>query len=113
MEQRRPRSSIGGNVGASHGHAHSASVSHIDVDESRERDFATLSRRNTFSKADMEGSAIPAPPSALPRRKSGGLATGGIPMPRRTSSGAALREGEGGMKPPGRPRKLSGVGETY
>jgi hypothetical protein len=112
MEQRRPRSSIGGNFGASHGHGHSQSVSNIDVDETRELDFATPSRRNTFSKAD-DGSAIPAPPSALPRRKSGGLATGGIPMPRRTSSGTTLREGEGGMKPPGRPRKLSGVGETY
>ena len=112
MEQRRPRSSIGGNFGASHGHGHSQSVSNIDVDETRELDFATPSRRNTFSKTD-DGSAIPAPPSALPRRRSGGLATGGIPMPRRTSSGAALRDGEGGMKPPGRPRKLSGVGETY
>lgn len=112
MEQRRPRSSIGHNFGASHGHGHSQSVSNIDVDETRELDFATPSRRNTSSK-DAEGSGIPTLPSALPRRKSGGLATGGIPMPRRTSSGAALREGEGGMKPPGRPRKLSGVGETY
>lgn len=112
MEQRRPRSSIGGNFGASHGHGHSQSVSNIDVDETRELDFATPSRRNTYSKVDVEGTAIPAPSSALPRRKSGGLASGGIPMPRRTSSGAALRE-EGGMKPPGRPRKLSGVGETY
>lgn len=113
MEQRRPRSSIGGNYGAAHGHVHSASVSHIDVDERRELDFATPSRRNTYSKVDAETSAIPAPASALPRRKSGGLATGGIPVARRTSSGAALRDGEGGMKPPGRPRKLSGVGETY
>jgi hypothetical protein len=112
MEQRRPRSSIGGNFGASHGHAHSQSVSNIDVDETRGFDFATPNRRNTYSKLDVEGSAIPAPPSALPRRKSGGLASGGIPVARRTSSGTALRE-EGGMKPPGRPRKLSGVGETY
>lgn len=84
-------------------------MSNIDLDECREFDFGTPSRRNTYGKGD-EGSAIPAPPSALPRRKSGGLAM--TPLPRRTSSGAALRE-DGGMKPPGRPRKLSGVGESY
>ncbi|KAG0647695.1 Nuclear distribution nudE [Hyphodiscus hymeniophilus] len=104
MDQRRPRSSIGGNFSASHGHSHSQSVSNIDMDEMRELDFGTPSRRNTYSKVDVEG--IAALPAGL-RRKSGG-----IPVPRRTSSGAALRE-EGAMKPPGRPRKLSGVGETY
>jgi hypothetical protein len=109
MEQRRPRSSIGGNFGASHGHGHSQSVSNIDMDETRELDFATPSRRSTYGKVDAEGNA---PPSALPRRKSNGLVNGGIPTPRRVSSGAALKD-EGGMKPPGRPRKLSGVGETY
>ncbi|KAF4635319.1 hypothetical protein G7Y89_g2786 [Cudoniella acicularis] len=108
-EQRRPRSSIGG----SYGHGHSQSVSHIDLDESRELDFSTPSRRNTYGKGDLDGSAIPAPSSALPRRKSGGIAIG-----RRTSSGAGLRDGdaktsENAMKPPGRPRKLSEVGETY
>ena len=103
-DARRPRSSIGGNFGASHGHGHSQSVSNIDFDK-EEMDFATPSRRGTFSK-ESEGSAIP-----LPRRKSGSLA----PLPRRTSSGAALRDlkEEGGMKPPGRPRKLSHVGESY
>ena len=110
MEQRRPRSSVGGNFSASHGHAHSQSVSNSEMDETRAFDFGTPSRRNISSKVDVEGSGIP---SALPRRKSGGIATGGISRPRRTSSGAALRDDGGGMKPPGRPRKLSGVGETY
>jgi hypothetical protein len=108
-EQRRPRSSIGGNYGASHGHGHSQSVSNIDLDEGRELDFGTPSRTNTYGKGD-DGSAIPAPASALPRRKSGGLSM--TPLPRRTSSGAALKD-DSSMKPPGRPRKLSGVGESY
>ena len=112
-ESRRPRSSIGGNFGASHGHGHSQSVSNIDLDESRELDFGTPSRRNTYGKGDLEGSAIP---TALPRRKSGGLAM--TSLPRRTSSGQASLDGggkaENSMKPPpGRPRKLSEVGETY
>ncbi|TAQ87900.1 hypothetical protein B7494_g3800 [Chlorociboria aeruginascens] len=104
-ESRRPRSSIG-----NYGHAHSQSVSHIDLDESREVDFATPSRRNTLSKQDFESTSTP---KGLPRRKSGGLSA--LPV-RRTSSGAALRDadmGDGEMRPPGRPRKLSGVGETY
>ncbi|CZT06862.1 related to nuclear distribution protein RO11 [Rhynchosporium graminicola] len=116
-ESRRPRSSIGGNFGASHGHGHSQSVSHIDLDETRELDFATPSRRNTYGKGELErseSSAIPGPPG-LARRKSGPL--GMTPLPRRTTSGGpASRDGEKiehGMKPPGRPRKLSGVGETY
>ncbi|KAG4431021.1 hypothetical protein IFR05_013496 [Cadophora sp. M221] len=113
-ESRRPRSSIGGNYGASHGHGHSQSVSHIDLDESRELDFATPSRRNTYGKGELESSAIPGPPG-LARRKSGPL--GLTTLPRRTTSGGpASRDGdktESGMKPPGRPRKLSGVGETY
>ncbi|TVY30110.1 Nuclear distribution protein nudE-like protein [Lachnellula hyalina] len=91
-ESRRPRSSIGGSYTASHGngHGHSQSVSNIDLDENRELEFASPAKA----------------PSALPRRKSGGVAT----ITRRTSSGTLP---EGGMKPPGRPRKLSGVGETY
>jgi hypothetical protein len=105
-EQRRPRSSIGGNYAASHGHGHSQSVSNIDLDDTRHLDLGTPSRRNTYGKSE-DGTG---PPSALPRRKSGGLSM--TPLPRRTSSGTALKE-EGGMKPPGRPRKLSGVGETY
>ncbi|KAH7348664.1 NUDE protein [Rhexocercosporidium sp. MPI-PUGE-AT-0058] len=113
-ESRRPRSSIGGSYGASHGHGHSQSVSHIDLDESRELDFATPSRRNTYGKGELESSAIPGPPG-LARRKSGPL--GMTALPRRTTSGGpASRDGdktESGMKPPGRPRKLSGVGETY
>ncbi|KUJ19227.1 uncharacterized protein LY89DRAFT_716805 [Mollisia scopiformis] len=108
-ESRRPRSSIGGSYGASHGHGHSQSVSNIDLDEARELDFATPSRRNTYGKGELEGSTAA---SGLPRRKSGGLVMTGIP--RRSTSGQGMREGdEGGMKPPGRPRKLSEVGETY
>lgn len=111
-ESRRPRSSIGGNFSASqgpgHGHGHSQSVSQIDLDHC-ELELGTPSRRSTLGRGDVEGSGIPAP-SGLPRRKSGGLAM--TPLPRRTSSAAALRE-EGTMKPPVRPRKLSGVGETY
>lgn len=107
-ESRRPRSSIGGNFGASHGHGHSQSVSNVDFDESRELDFATPSRRNTYGKGELEGAL--AGPSGLPRRKSGGVTQ----IPRRSTSGLGMREGEeGGMKPPGRPRKLSEVGETY
>jgi hypothetical protein len=106
-ESRRPRSSVGGSYGSLHGHGHSQSVSNIDLDEAKELDFATPSRRNTYGKGELEGAV-----SNLPRRKSGGVMTTGIP--RRSTSGQAMREGdEGGMKPPGRPRKLSEVGETY
>ncbi|TVY78536.1 Nuclear distribution protein nudE-like protein [Lachnellula suecica] len=64
-ESRRPRSSIGGSYQSMHGHGHSQSVSNIDLDESHEPDFGTPSRRSTIGKNDE-------PPSALPRRKSGG-----------------------------------------
>jgi hypothetical protein len=113
-ESRRPRSSIGGNFGASHGHGHSQSVSQIDLDESRELDFATPSRRTTLTKEEMAaGSAIPAPPSII-RRQSSGLSL--TPSVRRTSGGipvAVDKKAETVMAPPGRPRKLGGVGETY
>ncbi|RDL30119.1 Uncharacterized protein BP5553_10397 [Venustampulla echinocandica] len=112
-ESRRPRSSIGGSYQASHGHGHSQSVSNIDLDEDRQLDFATPNRRSTYGKVDLENSSLPAPTSSLPRRKSGGIAMG-----RRTSSSGQLRDGDGNaadgaMKPPGRPRKISEVGETY
>lgn len=115
-ESRRPRSSIGGNFGASHGHghAHSQSISNFDLDELRDATEApTPSRRSTFSKGELEGviSAIPLPAS---RRRSGPVAT--TPNPRRTSSAAALRdvqENEVAMKAPVRMRKLTDVGETY
>ncbi|OWO99036.1 hypothetical protein B2J93_6613 [Marssonina coronariae] len=116
-ESRRPRSSLGGNFSASHGHGHghSQSGSYADVDESRELDFATPSRRSTYGTGEADGSAIPAPAS-LAKRKSGSLG-GASTLPRRaTSHGPAGREGErteSGPKAPGRPRKLSGVGETY
>ncbi|PBP27073.1 nuclear distribution protein nudE [Diplocarpon rosae] len=112
-EYRRPRSSLGGSYSASHGHGHSQSVSHVDVDEGRELDFATPSRRNTYGHGEAEGSAIPVPAS-LAKRKSGPL--GSAVFSRRTSNGTAGRDGEkgeSGIKPGGRLRTLSGVGETY
>lgn len=117
-ESRRPRSSIGGSFGASHGHGHSQSVCQIDLDESRELDFGTPSRRSTFSKCDLEGmtaiSAIPAPKGGAARRTSGGIAM--APSARRTSTGVIKepeKKADTNMKPPSRPRKLSGVGETF
>jgi hypothetical protein len=104
-ESRRPRSSIGGSFAASHGHGHSQSVSNIEFDETREPDFPTPNRRNTYGKGDLE-SIIPIPGSTLPRRKSGGIA-----IARRTSSGGLPREDDKTMKPPGRPRKLSELPE--
>lgn len=83
-------------------------MSGIDLDA---RDIeGTPSRRSTYGKGELE-SSIPGPMSGLPRRKSGGLAMTPL-VGRRSSSGQALREAES-MKPPGRPRKLSGVGETF
>ncbi|KAG9242523.1 nuclear distribution protein nude [Calycina marina] len=101
VESRRPRSSVGGSYAAAHGgHGHSQSVSGIP---DLERDIdGTPSRRGALPPA--ETSAKP-----LSRRKSGGLVM--TPIARRTSSSAIIR-GEERMKPPGRPRKLSGVGET-
>jgi len=108
-ESRRPRSSIGGSYAASHGHGHSQSVSNIDLDETRELNFSTPARRSTLNKSEIEARAIPTP-RGLSRRQSQGLMTPGAG--RRTSSGAAIREAE--KKPEaGRPRKLSGVGETF
>jgi len=133
-ESRRPRSSIGGNFGASHGHGHSQSVSGIDVDEYRELELAaaaggpTPSRRTTLGRE--EGSAIPVPSSGIPRRQSGGIAAVVPKTPGRRTSSGVLRDGDrearelerkrseaslavgGAMKPPAR-RKLSGVGESY
>ncbi|ELR08948.1 NADH:ubiquinone oxidoreductase [Pseudogymnoascus destructans] len=119
-ESRRPRSSIGGNFSASVGH--SQSVSHIDLDEYREFEFGTPNRRMTLGRED--GSAIPVPASGLPRRQSGGLVA---KTPSKRMSNGILGDGErelekkrsnaslagGGMKPPMRTRKLSGVGESY
>ena len=102
---------------SSQGHGHSQSVSHIDVEDPREFDLGTPSRRSTFNKQDLEGSAIPTP-TGIPRRKSGGNTLAMTAPTRRTSSGVAPRDvdkkGETGMKPPAvRSRKLSEVGETY
>ncbi|RFU35555.1 hypothetical protein B7463_g756, partial [Scytalidium lignicola] len=106
-ESRRPRSSIGGSYTSSH--SHSQSVSQIEFDESHEFDAsATPSRRSTLGKSEDGISAIPVP-SSLPRRRSGTVAMSGV---RRTSADAFTGE-KGDMKPPVRPRKLSGFGETY
>lgn len=114
-ESRRPRSSIGGSFSSSvHGHGHSQSVSGIDLngidlDEVREMEFSTPSRRGSAMGFRDDGTGIPTP-SGLPRRQSGG----GTVLSRRTSGGL------GEMKPPlsskmaaGRERKLSEVGESY
>lgn len=104
------------------GHGHSQSVSQIDLDEYREFEFGTPNRRTTLGRED--GSAIPVPASGLPRRQSGGLVA---KTPSKRMSNGILRDGErelekkrsdaslagGGMKPPMRTRKLSGVGESY
>jgi hypothetical protein len=79
-------------------------VSNIEFDESREPDFATSGRRNTYGKGELDGT-IPTPGSALPRRKSGGIA-----IARRTSGGLP-KDDDKTMKPPGRPRKLSELPE--
>ncbi|KAH8805519.1 nuclear distribution protein nude [Xylogone sp. PMI_703] len=98
---RRPRSSIGGSYSSMHSHNHSQSVSEIEFDESHEHDaIATPSRRGTVSKVEDSLSTIPVP-SSYPRRRSG------------TVAGSRRTSGDGDMKPPMRPRKLSGFGETY
>ncbi|GAW11044.1 hypothetical protein ANO14919_003830 [Xylariales sp. No.14919] len=88
----RPRSSMSGSL-----HGHSQSISHIEFDEMDER---TPSRRGTYSKYDIDGTASGIPtPSGIPlsRRQSGG--------PRRISGGGA-NDGS-------RSRRLSDLGETY
>lgn len=138
QDVRRARSSIGGSYADRHGegkiHGHSQSVSYIgyDMNENRESDYSTPSRR-PIGNMDSPGTPI----SALPRRKSGGqsLSMSGLPMPRRTSTSHGFREedermgmGRGSGReraqtqtglnrtptaPTARPRKLSGVGECY
>ncbi|KAI9799946.1 MAG: hypothetical protein M1825_004317 [Sarcosagium campestre] len=111
---RRPRSSMGGNYNATTGHNHSASVS---VLEERDLGFTTpTARRSTLNKDDLIlGSNIPTP-SGIPKRQSGGGASGIPSLPpsmttkvgRRTSSGTLRAD----MAPPDRRRRLSGVGES-
>ncbi|KAI1373378.1 NUDE protein [Hypoxylon crocopeplum] len=97
----RPRSSLSGSL-----HGHSQSISRIDPDEFDERfEERTPSRRGTYSKYDIDGSAsgIPAPSGiSMPRRQSGGMHSA------RRISGGVSNEPTGG-----RPRKLSDLGETY
>ncbi|KFA61095.1 hypothetical protein S40285_07173 [Stachybotrys chlorohalonatus IBT 40285] len=93
----RPRSSMGGSL-----HGHSASISHMDLEEEDEGEFRTPSRRGTYSKLDVEGgasvSAIPAPSSfSSSRRRSEG---------RRISTGPRPPSVAGG-------RPLEDLGETY
>ncbi|KAF5006083.1 hypothetical protein FDECE_7513 [Fusarium decemcellulare] len=80
----RPRSSLGGSV-----HGHSASISHLDLEEEDEGEFRTPSRTGI----PVPGTGIPMPS----RRQSGG---------RRTSNGP-MRSSISGQ------RKLSDLGETY
>lgn len=107
-DARRPRSSVGGNYAAAHGHGQSQSISHIDLDELREMEFTTPSRRNTLARSEADGSAIPVPGS-IARRQSSGSQT---PAANRRPSIGMMRESERTL-PFGRTRKLSGVGETY
>ncbi|KAH8909300.1 hypothetical protein BR93DRAFT_908769 [Coniochaeta sp. PMI_546] len=106
----RPRSSLGQTVhGTQHGHGghgHSQSVSYSTAEmEEMGDDLRTPSRRGTYSRFDAEGgagSSIPVPG----RRKSGGS---GLREPRRSTSGAGLRDANG--------REMESmaedVGETY
>ncbi|KAI0998303.1 Nuclear distribution protein nudE 1 [Podosphaera aphanis] len=104
-ESHRLRSSFGSSYGSSpNGHAHSQSASHINIDDTREIDFETPTRRSTIGKGD-EVSAIPTL-NGISRRKSGQL----VPLSRRTSTG---NDSENGLKPLSRPRKLSDLGESY
>ncbi|KAI1167404.1 NUDE protein [Nemania serpens] len=89
----RPRSSMSGSL-----HGHAQSITHIEFDEMDER---MPSRRGTYSKLDVDGSA------------SGVSAPSGIPMPRRQSGGPDRRVSGSGANGGGRPRKLSDLGETY
>ena len=112
-ESRRPRSSIGGSYGNTHGgHGHSASVSrmsnygaqlhHTDEEEPNEVLTPTPSRRSTFTRLET-ATSIPALTTPGPRLS--GMGAG-----RRISSGA------GDMGPPPErkiTRKLSEVGESY
>ncbi|KAH8846931.1 hypothetical protein MCOR27_002332 [Pyricularia oryzae] len=96
----RPRSSLGGSV-------HSSSVCEgSESEDAFDPELRTPSRRGTYSKFDMDGSAstsaIPMPSSA--RRQSGGPVLAG-----RRSSGVGLRSSGGD----GRSSALGDVDETY
>ncbi|MCJ1440086.1 MAG: NADH:ubiquinone oxidoreductase [Stictis urceolatum] len=104
----RPRSSIGGSYASSHGHSQSVSrLSNYGLEESPQAETdavtPTPSKRATFGKES--GTALPLP-SAAKRQSGAGMSTAG----RRISSGPLA---SGGMGPPERKKKLSGVGETY
>lgn len=109
-ESRRPRSSIGGNYAALHGHGHSASVSNIEEKSSDQ--VTPVQRRITFNKADMGGGTAIHTPSGIKKRQSGGSALPVMTSARRISSGLQHRD-EGGMPPPATRKKPGGVGETY
>lgn len=116
-ESRRPRSG----VGYHQGHGQSNSVSHITgVDEESEygdRSVVTPSRRSTVSRSSDFGSGIP-----LPRRTSGGTSSTSPVLVRRKNSQVTSSSVEsnkstqvnGSMRPPERrPRRPTGLGETY
>ncbi|KAF4556028.1 putative nuclear distribution protein nudE [Elsinoe fawcettii] len=101
----RPRSSIGGNYSSVHGARHGASSS---ISESRTETDSNLSTP-TGRRTTLDKSGIPTPSS---RRQSGGLAPSAVG--RRASQTFALAQKEGSMAPPlERPRKASGLGETF
>ncbi|KAF2221697.1 NUDE protein [Elsinoe ampelina] len=101
----RPRSSIGGNYSSVHGVRHGASSS---ISESRTETESNLSTP-TGRRTTLDKSAIPTPSS---RRQSGGLNNPAVG--RRASQTFALSQKDGSMAPPlERPRKASGLGETF
>lgn len=117
-DARRPRSSMGGNFAASHGgghgHGHSHSVSGVDIDEVREMDFSTSMRRSVVRSE--EGAGIPTPGAKRANEAFTQSTTGRTPRRTATTSTSALRDHarrEEASKLSGRPRKLSGVGETF
>ncbi|KAF5020967.1 hypothetical protein F66182_7013 [Fusarium sp. NRRL 66182] len=84
----RSRSSMAGSV-----HGHSASISHLDLEEEDEGEYRTPSRRGTYSSTGADSSGIP-----MLRRMSGS---------RRISNNSSMRASVSSQ------RTLGDLGETY
>ncbi|PNS13907.1 Nuclear distribution protein nudE 1 [Sphaceloma murrayae] len=98
----RPRSSIGGNYGSVQAIRHGATSS---ISEGQDTDSSMVTP--TGRRTTMDKTGIPTPSS---RRQSAGLGGG---IGRRASQTFTLQK-EGSMAPPmDRPRKASGLGETF
>ena len=91
-------------------HGHSSSTSNLDIEEEREGEFQTPSRRGTYSKLELDSgmTGIPMPSSSIPtpssRRQSGG---------RRPSTGVGRDATVTGRHSTSGIRKMSDLGETY